>query len=134
MTNQALLKLFTAIDSTTQKAKIAKGEYIPLALDQSSRDTIKQTVNANKVFVAMALGSKPSFGASMTVGAVTALASGGTYVSSLQKGQFYSLYLVNLDSNQVEWYKSGNLPGQPFKSTTPQIYNEADLLVPLYAK
>lgn len=133
-TNQALLQLFKAVDGSTQTAKNAKGTHTPLSLDQASRNTIKQAVNTNKVFVAMASGSKPSFGASMTVGAVTALASGGTYVSSLQKGQFYSIYLVNLDSNQVEWYKSGRLPGQPFKSTAPQVYDEADLLVPLYAK
>ncbi|WP_201527263.1 MULTISPECIES: hypothetical protein [Psychrobacter] len=60
-----------------------------------------------KVFLSMVTGNKPSLGASRVMGTATAVATGGAYVSTLQKRQHYAIYLVNLETNQIEWVKTG---------------------------
>lgn len=131
-TNQAYLNLFSAIDKVKKLADNSKGEKTPLGLDATSLAQVRSTEGTNKVFVAMVSGSKPSFGASMAVGVATAVASGGTYVSTLQKGQHYAVYLVDLQNNQIEWAKSGTVKGEVFKMPVSNRFDQPELLKPLY--
>lgn len=131
-TNQAYLNLFSAIDKAKKLADNSKGEKTPLGLDATSLASVRSTEGTNKVFVAMVSGSKPSFGASMAVGVATAVASGGTYVSTLQKGQHYAVYLVDLQNNQIEWSKSGTVKGEVFKMPVSDRFEQPELLKPLY--
>ena len=134
--NQAYLNLHSAIRKTN---KITGGEpsaYKDLGLDITSLNTIKKTEGTDKVFLVTASGSQPSMGARMATGALTvvAVAAGGSTGYILQKGQYYSIYLVNLETNQVEWTKGGEMKGNVFKMPVDSSYTVPKMLEPLYTE
>lgn len=134
-TNKAYLTLLTHLDNNTLKSqarKISTGDKLALGLAANTRSQLIKALGSDKVFVSTVTGSKPSFTAAMTLGAITALASSGTYVSSLQKGQYYDVYLLDLQDDQVLWYGSGTVPGQVFKSPYSTEYAIPKLLSPIY--
>lgn len=132
MTNQAYLNLFTALNAHKADAFQAKGAHVALGLDDNSLKTIRQTEGVNKSFVSTVAGSKPSFGAAMTVGAATVIASGGAYASQMKEGQSYAIYLVNLETNQIEWAKSGVVEGNVFKMPVSTSLETKKMFDPLY--
>lgn len=134
ITNQAYLNLYTALDKKKTEANKAKTTYTALELDSNSLNSIRKIEGTNKAFVSMVTGSKPSVGASLVLGAATAVATGGAYVSTLQKGQNYAIYLVNLETNQIEWVKTGVVQGNVFKMPVDSSYTLPKMLDPLYAE
>lgn len=134
ITNQAYLNLYTALDKKKTEANKAKATYTALELDNNSLNSIRKIEGTNKTFVSMVTGSKPSVGASLVLGAATAVATGGAYVSTLQKGQNYAIYLVNLETNQIEWVKTGVVQGNVFKMPVDSSYTLPKMLDPLYAE
>ena len=132
--NQAYLNLYTALDKKKTEANKAKTTYTALGLDNNSLNSIRKIEGTNKAFVSMVTGSKPSIGASLVLGTATAVATGGAYVSTLQKGQNYAIYLVNLETNQIEWVKTGVVQGNVFKMPVDSSYTLPKMLDPLYAE
>ena len=133
VTNQTYLNLLTALDSDKRKAiKASEGKNVDLGLDQSSLNALKNLEGANKVFISMVTGSKPSFGYSMAMGVSTAVVSGGTGFLTPQPGQFHHLYLINLDDNTIEWGKTTGFAGQVFKLPVNERFVYKDMLNPLY--
>lgn len=132
-TNQAYLNLFTALNAQRTDAFQSKGAHVALGLDSNSLKIIRETEGVDKAFVSTVAGSKPSFGAAMTVGAATVIASGGAYASHMKEGQSYALYLVNLETNQIEWAKSGVVAGNVFKMPVSTSLETKKMFEPLYA-
>jgi len=131
-TNQAYLNLFTALKDKKATVFQTKGEHVALNLDANSLKTIRQTEGVNKTFVTMVTASKPSFGAAMSVGAATVIATGGAYASQVKEVQYYATYLVNLETNQIEWAKSGDLQGNVFKMPVSTSLDTKKMFEPLY--
>lgn len=136
VTNQAYLDLYKAILKTGKIANNGSRVYKDLALDTASLGIIKNTEGANKVFVVMASGSQPSMGARMVTGALGAaiLVTGVSSVPILTKGQNYTIHLIDLDSNQVEWSKSGDIKGNVFKMPVDNNYVVPKMFDPLYVE
>lgn len=135
-TNQAYLNLYTALDNKKAEANKAKTAYTALGLDTTSLNSIRKAEGANKVFVAMVTGAKPSFGYSMAIATVSVVATQGTYAgtSYASQGQFYTIYLVNLETNQIEWAKSGDITGNVFKMPVDEAFTLPKMFDPLYAE
>ena len=134
--NQAYLNLHSAIRKINKVTGVELSAYKDLALDINSLNTIKKVEGTNKVFLVTASGSQPSMGTRMATGALTvavAFAGGSTgYVA--QKGQYYSIYLINLETNQVEWTKGGEMKGNIFKMPVDSSYTVPKMLEPLYTE
>ena len=135
-TNQAYLELYKAVLKTNKVTDKGLGVYKNLALDSTSLNLIKKTEGTNKVFLVMAAGSQPSMGARMVTGALGAavLVAGATSVPILTKGQTYAIYLLNLETNQVEWVKSGDIKGNVFKMPVDNSYVVPKMFDPLYVE
>lgn len=135
-TNQAYLNLYSAIKNTRQQVADAAGGYTALGLDEVSLNIIKKTEGAHKIFVVSVSGSQPSMGARLATGALTvaAVAAGGSTGYVLQKGQYYGINLINLETNQTEWVKSGDIKGNVFKMPVDNSYTLPKMLDPLYVE
>ena len=135
-TNQAYLNLYKAIIKNVKDINYETSVFKDLGLDDASLNTIRNIEGANKVFVVKAAGSQPSMGARMTTGILGAvvLVAGATSVPILTTGQNYAIYLVNLETNQVEWSKSGDIKGNVFKMPVDNSYVVPKMLDPLYAE
>ena len=136
VTNQAYLDLYQAILKTNKVTSKDPSAYKDLGLETTSLNIIKKTEGTSKVFVVMASGSQPSMGARMITGALGAvvLVAGATSVPILTTGQNYAIYLINLETNQVEWVKSGEIKGNVFKMPVDSSYTVPKMLEPLYAE
>ncbi len=135
-TNQAYLNLYKALVKNVKDVNYETSVFKNLELDSTSLNIIKKTEGANKVFVVKAAGSQPSMGARMTTGILGAvvLVAGATSVPILTTGQNYAIYLINLETNQVEWSKSGDIKGNVFKMPVDNSYVLPKMLDPLYAE
>ena len=134
--NQAYLNLHSAIRRTNKVSAGEPSAYKDLGLDITSLNTIRKVEGTNKVFLVTASGSQPSMGTRMATGALTvavAFAGGSTgYIA--QKGQYYSIYLINLETNQVEWVKAGEIKANLFKMPVDSSYTVPKMFAPLYAE
>lgn len=133
VTNQAYLNLYTALNSAKKNANAAQkdGAYTALGLDTASADTIRKIENANKVFVIMAIANKQSMGLRVAAASTSPLA--GALINRAP-GQYYAVNLVNLETNQIEWSKSGQIQTNVFKTLVTGSLETKKMLDPLYTE
>lgn len=113
--------------------KIKKtGTYTPLNLDTNSVNTIRQNEGSDKIFVIMGQANKQSLGLRFAVASTSPLA--GAMINR-PVGQYYSIHLVNLKANQVEWTKSGRIDTEMFEEPVIGTIDTRDeMLEPFYGK
>lgn len=135
-TNKAYLGLYAALVKSRKSTDSDPTAYKNLNLDSNSLRMIKKLERANKVFVVVASGSQPSMGARVATGALgmVGMVAGVSNMDILTKGQNYAIYLVNLETNQVEWRKFGEIKGNMFTMPVDSSYNLPKMLDPLYAE
>lgn len=131
VTNQAYLNLYTALVNAkkTSTESMKTGSNTPLSLDATSLNTIRKIEDANKVFVVLGAANKQSFGLKMTIASTSPLA--GALINRPQ-GSDYSIHLVNLETNQVEWNKSGKIDSEVFKTPVTGTIATKKMLDPLF--
>ncbi|WP_435979195.1 hypothetical protein [Psychrobacter sp. DM4] len=131
VTNQAYLNLYTALVNAKKISAInmKTGSYTPLNLDAASLNTIRKTEGANKAFVVLGAANKQSFGLKLTAASTSPLA--GAMINRAP-GKDYSIHLVNLETNQIEWNKSGKIDSEVFKTPVTGTIATKKMLDPLY--
>lgn len=134
VTNQAYLNLYKALVNVRKESAESQktGTNVPLNLDTASLNKIRQTENSDKVFVLLAAANKQSFGLRFVAASTSPLA--GALINRAP-GSVYSIHLVNLKTNQVQWNNSGLITTEVFKSPVTGTVNTKDkILSPLYAE
>ncbi len=128
ITNQSYLNLYSALRNikTTKDAK--EGAYIDLGLDNNSLDVIRNKEKVSKVFVVIALANKQSMGLRLVAASTSPLIGG---IINRAPGEYYGISLVNLDTNQIEWTKSGKIDNNVFKKPVTSVETKK-MLDPLY--
>ena len=131
VTNQAYLNLYTALVNAKKPSadNMKTAANTPLNLDNASLNTIRKIEGANKVFVILATANKQSFGLKMAAASTSPLA--GALINRAP-GSGYWIHLVNLETNQIEWTKTGAIQGNVFKMPVDNSYTLPKMLDPLY--
>ncbi len=129
--NLAFSNLFQSLINTKRSVKKMTAP-VPLSLDDAQLKLLRQHLGTQRAVVLLVQASKPSFGAQMAIAVPTALVSAGAYTTTLPRGEYYSIYLVDLQNKRVEWIKpteqfSGNVYKMPVK-----IAPVNNMLAPLY--
>ena len=76
--------------------------------------------------------NKQSMGLRLVVASTSPVIGG---IINRAPGKVYSVYLINLKTNQVEWTKSGRIDSETFKeAVTSPIDTRDEMLAPLYGK
>ena len=133
VTNQAYLNLYTALVNVKQTSADNKksGSNTVLGLDAASLNKIRQTEGANKVFVILTAANKQSLGLRVAAASTSPLAGA---LMNRAPGKVYSIHLVNLETNQIEWVKSGSIESELFKKPVTGTLATKKMLDPLYAE
>ena len=134
VTNQAYLNLYKALVNVKQESAESQktGSSFALNLDTASLNKIRQTENSDKVFVVLIAANKQSFGLKLAAASTSPLA--GALINRAP-GKSYSIHLVNLKTNQVDWNKSGIVTTEVFKNPVEGTIDTKDaVLSPLYAE
>ena len=131
ITNQSYLNLYTALVNAKKisATNMKTGSYTPLSLDDASLNTIRKTEGANKIFVVLGAANKQSFGLKLTAASTSPLA--GAMINKAP-GKDYAIHLVNLETNQIEWNKSGKIDSEVFKTPITGTIATKKMLDPLY--
>lgn len=131
ITNQSYLNLYTALVNAKKISanNMKTGSYTPLSLDDASLNTIRKTEGANKIFVVLGAANKQSFGLKLTAASTSPLA--GAMINKAP-GKDYAIHLVNLETNQIEWNKSGKIDSEVFKTPITGTIATKKMLDPLY--
>lgn len=131
--NTAFYSLF---QSLREVEAFNKNTSAPVAINLSATasKTLQNTLQTDRVFVAVVNSSKPSFASQMTIGVTTAVVSGGRYTATLQGGgSGFTIYLVDLKSNQVIWNKRRVLVSNKlFRLPPTEQLNIPAILSPFY--
>lgn len=136
VTNKAYQDLYKALIISRKAANDDPTDYPDLLLDSKSLQIIKQIEGANKIFVVLADGAQPSVGARVATGAIGMLGmiTGISSMDILVKSQDYGIYLIDLQTNQLQWHKVGDIEGNIFKMPVDNSYVLPRMLDPLYAE
>ncbi|WP_317199216.1 hypothetical protein [uncultured Psychrobacter sp.] len=131
VTNQAYLNLYMALVNASKAgaSNMKTGSYTPLNLDAASLNAIRKTEGTNKVFVVLAAANKQSFGLKLAAASTSPLA--GAMINRAP-GKDYSIHLVNLETNQIEWNKFGKIDSEVFKAPVTGTIATKKMLDPLY--
>lgn len=113
---------------------------VPLAvpIDDALQQRLLGTINSQFVFVIESTGGKKSFGRGMLEGVASTavlMAVGTNMYAVPQDGAQYAIYLVDLKSKQLLWFKHNQAVNPSvFKAPVATTYTTPKLLNPLYAE